>query len=177
MKTMPIFVKHIIRRLVQQHFPRHHTGRPRKYDDVELIDQIFKVLYTGMQWNQLTSDGSYKTINNIFHKWNRRGIFKMAYDKFIRIYTRNRRNSRHKIKKHIIDTTFVKNIYGRDCVGRNPTDRGRKATKMSVITDEYGVTLAVKMFPGNRSDCVTIADTFRELDRNSIQGIQFKQKT
>ena len=105
----------------------------------------------------------------------------MAYDKFIRIYTRNRRNSRHKIKKHIIDTTFVcashQNIYGRDCVDLDPTDRGRKATKMSVITDEYGVTLAVKMFPGNRSDCVTIADTFRKLDRNSIQRIQFKQKT
>ena len=27
----------------------------------------------------------------------------------------------------------LKSIYGRDCVGRNPTDRGRRATKLSAI--------------------------------------------
>jgi hypothetical protein len=46
-----------------------------------------------------------------------------------------------------IDTSFVKKIYGRDCVGRNPTDRGRKATKLSALVAADGVPLALAFFP------------------------------
>jgi hypothetical protein len=38
----------------------------------------------------------------------------------------------------VVDTTFVKNVFGR---GSNPFDRGRKATKVSAIVDHKGVPL------------------------------------
>jgi putative transposase len=60
-----------------------------------------------------------------------------------------------------IDTSFVKNVYGRDCVGRNPTDRGRKATKLSAIVATDGVPLALAFFPGNVSDQRTVEATIR----------------
>ena len=50
------------------------------------------------------------------------------------------------------NTTAYKNIYGKDCVGKNPTDRGRKATKLSVIVDEKGVPHSLHASEGNVSD-------------------------
>ena len=50
---------------------------------------------------------------------------------------------------HCIDSTFVKNIYGRDCIGRNPTDRGRMATKVSALVDQDGLPLSLRFFPAN----------------------------
>ncbi len=40
------------------------------------------------------------------------------------------------VKNIYIDSTQVKNINGQDCVGPNPTDRGRLGTKVSVICDD-----------------------------------------
>jgi putative transposase len=61
-----------------------------------------------------------------------------------------------------IDTSFVKNVYhGRDCIGRNPTDRGRKATKVSAIVAGDGVPLALAFFPANTSDQRTVEATLR----------------
>ena len=42
---------------------------------------------------------------------------------------------------------------------RNPTDRGRLASKLSVITDDLGVTLSVAVYPANRDECITLEDT------------------
>jgi putative transposase len=55
----------------------------------------------------------------------------------------------------------VKNVYGRDCVGRNPTDRGRKATKVSALVADDGVPLALAFFPANTSDQKTVEATLR----------------
>ena len=35
---------------------------------------------------------------------------------------------------YIVDSTYVKNAYGRTGLGRNPVDRGRKALKVSAIS-------------------------------------------
>jgi len=40
-----------------------------------------------------------------------------------------------------IDSSHVKGIYGRDCTGRNPTDRGRNATQVSAIVASDGVPM------------------------------------
>ena len=48
-------------------------------------------------------------------------------------------------------TSYIKNVLGGDVIGRNHTDRGRLATKLSAITDDLGVVLRFELFPGNRS--------------------------
>ena len=52
---------------------------------------------------------------------------------------------RRKPRYHVTDTSFVKNIYGRDMVGRNPTDRGRNATKISIVTDGFGIPFIIRL--------------------------------
>ena len=58
------------------------------------------------------------------HKWIGKGIFEDAYKKVLKLYMKH-----HPTKYYCIDSSYVKNAFGRDVVGRNPVDRGRKATK------------------------------------------------
>ena len=54
---------------------------------------------------------------------------------------------------------MIKNIQGVDCVGKNPTDRGRLASKLSVICDCDQVPVSACFFPANKSDVTTTIDT------------------
>ena len=74
-----------------------------------------------------------------------RTMFEEAYKKLLKNY-----KNKYPHKYYCID--YVKNIYGKDCVGKNPTDRGGKATKLSVIVDEKGVPHSLHASEGNVSD-------------------------
>jgi hypothetical protein len=56
----------------------------------------------------------------------------------------------------VVDTTFVKNVFGR---GSNPFDRGRKATKVSAIVDHKGVPLTYTFHKANKNDSSTLFHT------------------
>jgi len=70
-------------------------------------------------------------------------VFERAWFDTARWYKRvrpadARRRSRYRARTVAVDTSFVKNVHGRDVLGRNPTDRGRNATKVSMLTDARG---------------------------------------
>ena len=62
-------------------------------------------------------------------------------------------------REMFIDTTMIKYVGGIDGLGRNPTDRGRLATKLSVIVDNARIPLSCEFFPANRNDSVTAVAT------------------
>ena len=43
------------------------------------VSVIFKVLRTGMQWNELTEDCHYTTYHKSFVTWSKVGIFSLAH--------------------------------------------------------------------------------------------------
>lgn len=47
-------------------------------------------------------------------------------------------------------------MYGRQCIGRSPVDRGRNATKVSALVDDQGTPLKILFHPGNKSDGKTL---------------------
>jgi transposase len=65
----------------------------------------------------------------------------------------------------VVDTSFVKNVWGRDCLGRSPVDRGRKATKVSAVTDARGTPLYLLFHPGNKNDGKTLAHMLAKMDK------------
>ena len=77
---------------------------------------------------------SHITVFKTMHLWMRSHAFENAYTRLLRLYRRQRRP-----RFCCIDSSYVKNIYGRDCTYRNPTDRGRRATKLSVIVDDISI--------------------------------------
>jgi hypothetical protein len=63
-----------------------------------------------------------------------------------------------------IDTTMIKNLAGRDCTGGNPTDRGRLATKVSIIIDKNKIPVSEPVFyPANKNDISTIEGTIDKM--------------
>jgi putative transposase len=128
-------------------------GRPRTISVDYILDRIFFLLRTGCQWSNLPTNGcSWKTVYHYFKYWSDRNIFHQAFQDAVRFYVRRKGLS----QSLLVDTSFVKNVYGRDCVGRSPVDRGRRATKLSILTDDKGVPLTLLFHPGNKSDCKTL---------------------
>ena len=130
------------------------TGRPRSLSAEVTIDTISYVLRTGCQWRNTPVVGaSWQCVYAWFNELSRKHVFERAYKDLLRFYA-----NRHGISTDIItDTSFVKNVYGRDCLGRSYYDRGRKATKVSALVDRRGIPIQLLFHPGNKYDGKTLA--------------------
>jgi hypothetical protein len=71
----------------------------------------------------------------------------------------------------ITDTFTVKSMNGSEGLGRNPTDRGRKGLKVSLICDQNLVTHAVSLSPANCHDSKILEETISSSITN-IKGIK-----
>ena len=99
-------------------FPVQNRGRPTKITFDDAYEDILRVVRTGMQWRQLQPKTvSFITVFKTMHRWVEADVFRTAYQRLLRLYQR-RKSTRY----YCIDSTFVKNIYGMNCTGRNPTD-------------------------------------------------------
>ena len=153
---MNIVLRNIILCTVKKHFPTCKTGRKSTSADI-ILDELLHMLWSGCPWRALRCKGtSFQTVHRHFTNWSQSGVFKEAY---AIAYKLQKRPSRRNLRFHCIDSSFVKNIYGRDCIGRNPTDRGRFATKLSALVDQDGLPVALTFFPANRNDVRTVEDT------------------
>ena len=119
-------------------------GRPRKLQLAYVLERIFFVCRTGTQWcNLCVENGSYKTIFYYFNLWSKQRVFEDVHYEV---------TAKLSCSYLVVDTSFVKNVYGRDLLGRNRTDRGRNATLVSLCTNERGTPLAMCFHRANKSD-------------------------
>lgn len=110
----------------------------------------------------------YKTIQNKFNYWTKKGIFKNAFNKL-------------KTDKHFnmlfIDSTSSNNKYGSENITINPEYTKKKVTKLSIISNESGFILAVEPFNINKKlkngiltsvhDVKMIEQTLKHIDVNN----------
>jgi hypothetical protein len=129
-------------------------------DPEKVLDEILYILWTGgAPWRSLNAKGAshFQTVHGHFMAWARKGVFKRAYAIALRLTRRKGRRNQY----YCIDTTFIKSIYGQDCVGRNPTGRGRNATKLSAMVVSSGLPVSLAFFPANVHDVHTVDGTLR----------------
>lgn len=142
------------------HSPRPDSplriGRPRSLSFSYILDRVFFLLSSGCQWSRLpVLDGSWKTVYHYFSLWSKNHLFQLAYHDLLRVYFKIRPRS----SSFIVDTSFVKNVFGHVCIGPSPFDRGRNATKVSTIVDSRGIPLGFTFHKGNRNDSRTLQHT------------------
>lgn len=129
--------------------------RVRKLSSFSVLECAARVLSTGLAWKDAgdPSTAAYKR----FRQWAIRGTLRQAWSLLLSQYSecQLQRNPAW-FKDLFIDCTHVKNIRGTDCVGRNPTDRGRLGTKMSVVCDNNMVPLAC-LYDGSNTSDVSLA--------------------
>ena len=155
----PRFKRYIASR-IRYKFPPCKRGKPQKLVIEHALDAIFKLIRTGMQWREISSkcNSSYSTLNRHFKKWYSAGVFQDAYTQMLKLYLHSRA---YKPSYYCVDSTFVKNLYGTEGLGRNPTDRGRKAIKLSVLIDDNGIIHSLLGSPANTPYVVLLEDTIR----------------
>ena len=107
--------------------------------------------------------GSWKTVYYYFSKWSKAHVFEHAHQQLLHFYTKRGLSSHV-----VVDTSFVKNVYGRDCLGKSPVDRGRRATKVSIAVDAVGTPLQLLFHPGNKNDSRTLPHLLARLSRHTL---------
>ena len=133
---------------ITQHEASRPKRRPLSLDPSEAIDCLFKLVRTGMQWRELQpTTASYITVFKHTRRWIQTGIVHDAYASLLQEHVR-----KNPSKHYIVDSTYVKNAFGRVGLGRNPVDRGRKALKISALTDQDGIVHNLRCDPANTSD-------------------------
>ncbi len=132
--------------------PDHPLGghNPR-VPDRTAMDAILFVLRTGCQWNALNATGicSSSSAHRRFVEWTEAGVFEafwreglLAYDELAGIDW----------AWLALDGAMGKAPLGGEKTGPNPTDRGKRGTERSLLTDGRGIPLGVTVAGANRND-------------------------
>ena len=115
-------------------YHRKPGGGRKPLEPRRVFEAIVYVLRTGIQWKALPKAqfGSPSSIHKYFLAWKRAGVFVALwrqglaeYDEFEGIAWR----------WQSVDTGTVKAPLAHEAVGPNPTDRGKKGTKRSLLVD------------------------------------------
>jgi len=133
-------------------------GRKNIYLYKELINIFLTRLETNLTWDRLSViyKISKSNINSIFSKWTNYGVFKSAYNKFLKKYKIYINND-----EAYIDSTTILNKYGYvNTTGFNSFEsRKHKCNKLSILSSSNGIPLGIKLGLGNIHDIKLLIDT------------------
>ena len=141
----------------------HPCGGGRKpADPRRAFAAIYFVWRTGSQWKALDATGimAGSTAHGVFQRWVKAGVFERMW----------RAALNHAAELGKLDWSFVsidgcmtKAPLGGKKTGPNPTDRGKRGTKLSLATDAGGVPLGVVVDGANRNDHKLLGETLAGL--------------
>ena len=137
--------------------PSHARGGRPRMPDRQAFEAMIYVLRTGIQWKALPRAlGAASTVHDRVQEWEQAGFFRAlwqagltAYDELVGIAW----------DWQAADGAMTKAPFGGAATGANPTDRGKKGTKRSLLTDGAGLPLAVVVDGANRHDMKLLAAT------------------
>ena len=105
------------------------------------IERILWVLMTGCQWYLMESThGSWQLHYYRFRKLVALGVFKGEFEKAANEYVAVKGG----LACLLIDGTHIKARKGGLDTGPSPVDRGKKGSKMTVLTDEHSIPVCAK---------------------------------
>ena len=124
--------------------PSHAKGGRPRLDDRRAFEAIVYVLRTGIQWNALPRElGASSTVHDRFQEWEQAGFFKALWQAGLSEY----------------DDLVGIQWEWHAATGANPTDRGKRGTKRSLLTDGAGIPLALVVDGANRHDVKLLSAT------------------
>lgn len=130
--------------------PLLRQGRQETHGRPQSLLAMIYVLRTGIQWNALPREmGASSTVHDRYQEWERAGFFEelwraglLEYDELEGI----------EWEWQAVDGAMTKAPLGRGATGKNPTDRAKRGTKRSMLTDGADIPSAVAVEGANRHD-------------------------
>ena len=144
---------------------KYKVNKHKKYYSNEYyLINIFEMLNDINKWKTLLKLKSYElvlinnklakshydTIRKKFIKWAKDGIFKLAFEECINLKAVN------SDIELIIDSTFINNKYGVEDIGLNTDNKKKRASKLSIISDNDKFIYSVINIKINKKDNIKI---------------------
>jgi putative transposase len=153
----------VLQPLLPPHVNTHRFGggRPRVPDRV-CADAIFYVLRTGCQWQALdqTDLCAHSTAHDRFQAWVRAGVFLQLWRAGVEQFDELRGIDWDWLA---MDGAMIKAPLGGEQTGPNPTDRGKRGGKRSVLTEGHGVPVGLAQAGANRPDMKLVRATLESI--------------
>lgn len=143
---------------------RFGGGRPPA-DDRRCLEAIFFRLRTGCQWKALDATGLCpgSTAHDRFQQWVAAGVFQRFWQAGLVAYDELKGLDWAWLS---MDGAMSKAPLGGGKTGRNPTDRGKRGVKRSLLAEAAGVPVAVAIEGANRHDMKLARATLEALAAN-----------
>ena len=142
--------------ILQRTYPAKQRGRRRCCFRLVLNTILYRVR-SGVQWNHLPKElGDDSTVHRWFQRWCNDGVFKKIWAILLE---RCQELGAVDWQWQSADARLGKARFGGDKVGKNPTDRGKPGTKISIVTEANGRPLGLTIAGANVHDTKLPADT------------------
>jgi putative transposase len=146
--------------LILEMDPPKETGRPRIHPR-NVVDAIIFRIRTGCQWNHIPRVyGDDATLHRTFQHWVEVGLFPKIWALLV-----EECDDLGLVdwEWQAADGMMGKARLGGDEIGPNPTDRAKKGTKKSILTDRNGGPLSIIMAGANVPDMKLLEKTLEAI--------------
>jgi putative transposase len=140
-----------VKRILPPPAERTGPGRPRA-DDRAALNGIWYVLWTGCQWKAIYKDWfgvSSSVIHERFQTWQKMGVFAAMMREMVLYYQTEREIG---WEWQSMDSKACPAPLGGEETGKNPTDRGKRGSKIHLLVDEQGLPLSLHVTGANEHD-------------------------
>ena len=153
--------------LLEDLFPEAKTGRPRDVSIRDVVDVIFYVNRTGVQWRYLPHDfPRWDVVYSYFRKWGKDGTW-VKVQRVLREGVRQTAGREATPSLACVDSQSVK---GTECGGDHGIDGHKKINgiKRHILVDTMGLLLAVVVTAASVTDAKAAREVFQ---RATAEGL------
>lgn len=160
---MGLYDEHIIKAIknnifnnaiVVKYFNFSYKSQKHKIEDI--LKEILISIKYAVPWRELKNI-PYSTVYSSYKRLIKLNILKNTYIELLKIYLKKTPNN--KLKYQYTDTTCISNKYGSKLVKYNGYKQ-KKCTKISLITDSFGIPINVNIDEGSKCDSKIFLDHF-----------------